>query len=265
VTLAYTTCDSRRGRELHLVRQSLSALWPAAGGLSPLLITMLPQGAAMALALFDLDDTLIAGDSASLWLQFMVTQGLAPASMIADEQAMMVRYHAGSLDMHQYMVFTLQPLVGKSRQWLDEMSAVFAEQVLRDRIYPDGLARIQWHRERGDELVLISASGEHLVAPMAKMLGMDHCIAILLEQVEGTLTGHTDSTLSFREGKVARINQQFAERPNLWLGSSGYSDSHNDLPMLQAVTHPYAVNPAPALRQQADELGWPIWEWQLPA
>ncbi|PJG60447.1 HAD family hydrolase [Aeromonas cavernicola] len=215
----------------------------------------------MTLALFDLDDTLIAGDSASLWLQFMVAQGLAPASMIADEQAMMARYHEGSLNMHQYMAFTLQPLVGKSRQWLDEMSAVFAEQVLCERLYPEGLARIQWHRERGDELVLISASGEHLVAPMAKMLGMDHCIAILLDQVEGKLTGQTQGILSFREGKVARINQQFAGKPNLWRGSFGYSDSHNDLPMLQAVTHPHAVNPAPVLRQQANEQGWPIWEW----
>ena len=213
----------------------------------------------MALALFDLDETLIAGDSASLWLEYMVAEELAPASMIAEEQAMMSLYHQGKMDMHQYMAFTLQPLAGKTRQWL---STRFAEQVLRERLYPEGLARIEWHRQRGDDLVLISASGEHLVAPMAKMLGMDHCVAILLDEEAGMLTGQTRGTLSFREGKVARINQLFAGRDHLWQGSFGYSDSHNDLPMLRAVSHPHAVNPAPALRQQAEELGWPVCEWQ---
>ncbi|MGY4003567.1 HAD family hydrolase [Aeromonas sanarellii] len=215
----------------------------------------------MALALFDLDETLIAGDSASLWLEYMVAEELAPASMIAEEQAMMSLYHQGKMDMHQYMAFTLQPLAGRSRQWLDQQCHHFAEQVLRERLYPEGLARIEWHRERGDELVLISASGEHLVAPMAKMLGMDHCVAILLDEESGMLTGQTRGTLSFREGKVARINQLFAGRDNPWQGSFGYSDSHNDLPMLRAVSHPHAVNPAPALRHCASELGWPLLHW----
>lgn len=216
----------------------------------------------MALALFDLDETLIAGDSASLWLEYMVTEELAPAGMIAEEQAMMSLYHQGKMDMHQYMAFTLQPLAGKSRQWLDPLCARFAEQVLRERIYPEGVERIEWHRKRGDELVLISASGEHLVAPMAQMLGMDHCVAILLDEEAGMLTGQTRGTLSFREGKVARVNQLFADLANPWQESFGYSDSHNDLPLLRAVTHPHAVNPAPALRQLADELGWPTLAWQ---
>ncbi|MGY3866753.1 HAD family hydrolase [Aeromonas bivalvium] len=216
----------------------------------------------MALALFDLDDTLISGDSASLWLEYMVAGELAPAGMVAEEQAMMSLYHQGKMDMHQYMAFTLQPLAGRSRQWLEQQCHHFAEQVLRERLYPEGLARIEWHRQRGDELVLISASGEHLVTPMARMLGMDHCVAILLDEEAGRLTGQTRGTLSFREGKVARINQLFAGRDNLWQGSFGYSDSHNDLPMLRAVSHPHGVNPAPALRQQAEALGWPILDWQ---
>ena len=111
--------------------------------------------------------------------------------------------------------------------------------------------------------MLISDSGEHLVAPMAKMLGMDHCVAILLDEEEGMLTGQTRGTLSFREGKVTRINQLFAGRDNLWQGSFGYSDSHNDLPLLKAVAHPHAVNPAPGLRQVAAEHDWPTLDWQL--
>ena len=217
----------------------------------------------MALALFDLDETLIAGDSASLWLEYMVAQELAPAGMIAEEQAMMSLYHQGKMDMQEYMAFTLQPLVGKSRQWLGQQCHHFAEQVLRERIYPQGLARIEWHRQRGDTLVLISASGEHLVAPMAQMLGMDHCVAILLDEEEGRLTGQTRGTLSFQEGKVVRINQLFATDAALWQGSFGYSDSHNDLPLLKAVAHPHAVNPAPGLRQVAAEHDWPTLDWQL--
>ncbi|MGL5709157.1 MAG: HAD family hydrolase, partial [Aeromonas sp.] len=83
----------------------------------------------------------------------------------------------------------------------------------------------------------------------------------LLDEKEGLLTGQTRGTLSFREGKVARINQLFAGREHLWQGSFGYSDSHNDLPMLRAVSHPHGVNPAPTLRQQAEALGWPVLEW----
>ncbi|MGY3859503.1 HAD family hydrolase [Aeromonas intestinalis] len=217
----------------------------------------------MALALFDLDETLIAGDSASLWLAYMVTEGLAPEAMIAEEQAMMSLYHQGKMDMHQYMAFTLQPLAGKPRTWLDSLCQHFAEGVLRERIYPEGLARIEWHRQRGDVLVLISASGEHLVAPMARMLGMDHCVAILLDEEEGRLTGQTRGTLSFREGKVSRVNQLFGGEPHVWQESHGYSDSHNDLPLLRAVAHPHAVNPAPGLRQVAEELDWPRLSWQL--
>ena len=219
----------------------------------------------MALALFDLDETLITGDSASLWLEHMVAQELAPAAMVAEEQAMMSLYHQGKMDMHQYMAFTLQPLVGKSRHWLDQQCQHFAERVLRERIYQEGLARIEWHRKRGDELVLISASGEHLVAPMARMLGMDHCVAILLEEQQGMLTGQTRGTLSFREGKVARIEQLFAGQAGLWQESHGYSASHNDLPLLRAVAHPHAVNPAPSLRQVAEALSWPTLSWRLAA
>lgn len=217
----------------------------------------------MALALFDLDDTLLCGDSSSLWMEYIVAQQLAPATMLAEEKAMMTLYYQGKMDMHQYMAFTLQPLVGKSRQWLGQQSQDFIERVLRQRVYPEGVARIEWHRQRGDTLILVSASGEHLVAPMAQMLGMDHCVAILLEEEQGMLTGQTYGTLSFREGKVARINQLFGEQPDLWQGSFAYSDSHNDLPMLQAVAHPHAVNPYPGLRQLADEHHWPILEWQL--
>ena len=103
----------------------------------------------MALALFDLDETLIAGDSASLWLEVHGGQGWPPAGMIAEEQAMMSLYHQGKMDMHQYMAFTLQPLAGRSCQWLDPaVPPLRRAGAARARLYPEGLARIEWHRQR---------------------------------------------------------------------------------------------------------------------
>ena len=191
----------------------------------------------MALALFDLDETLIAGDSASLWLAYMVAEAGSgqhdrrgagddvPLPSGQDGHAPVHGLHPATAGRQDAPVarLALHPLcrAGTARSYLS-----------------GGLARIEWHRQRGDELVLISASGEHLVAPMAQMLGMDHCVAILLDEEAGMLTGQTRGTLSFREGKVARINQLFAASANPWRESHGYSDSHNDLPLLQAVTHP---------------------------
>lgn len=214
----------------------------------------------MALALFDLDETLLRGDSASLWLEYLVEQELAPADMIAREQAMMNLYHQGKLDMHDYMAFTLTPLAGKSRDWVDGHCQRFCEQWLLPRLYPQGLERIDWHRGRGDSLVLISASGEHLVAPMARHLGMEHCIAINLDECDGRLTGQIRGVLSFREGKVARLRERFGEAAST--GSFAYSDSMNDLPMLEWATFPHATNPAKALRELARARHWPVLEWQ---
>lgn len=215
----------------------------------------------MALALFDLDETLLRGDSASLWLEYLVEQGLAPADMLAREQAMMNLYHQGKMDMHAYMAFTLAPLAGKARAWVDGHCQHFCEQWLLPRLYREGLERIAWHQRRGDTLVLISASGEHIVAPVARALGMDHCIAIELDMVDGRLTGETRGVLSFRQGKVARLRECFGEAS---VGSFAYSDSINDLPLLEWAEFPHATNPAKALRELAQARHWPVLEWDKP-
>ncbi|MGL5343287.1 MAG: HAD family hydrolase [Plesiomonas sp.] len=220
----------------------------------------------MALALFDLDETLLAGDSASLWLAYMVEHGLAEPELLLKEQALMAEYHQGTLDMAHYMAITLQPLVGRTRKWLNTHCQHFANQQLKSRLYADGIARVNWHQLRGDTVVLISASGEHLVSPVARILGIDHCVAILLDEQAGVLTGNTCGTFSFRQGKVARIDQLAASlwpnNPDVWADSYGYSDSHNDLPMLHAVEHPYVINPSKVLQQVAKEQCWPTLTWQ---
>lgn len=213
----------------------------------------------MALALFDLDETLIDGDSASLWLAYLVECGIATPALQETEARLMERYHRGDLDMREYMRCTLAPLLGLSAEWLAQQCQHYCESWLRPRLYGEGVAKIEWHRQRGDTLVLISATGEHLVAPMARMLGMDHCLAIQLERHhDGALTGNTVGTLTFREGKVARIREIFGEAS---AGSFGYSDSMNDLPMLEWVDHPHATNPSASLREVASARHWPIYDW----
>ena len=216
----------------------------------------------MALALFDLDETLIAGDSASLWLAYMVAEELAPASMIAEEQAMMSLYHQGKMDMHQYMAFTLQPLAGKTRQWLDSLCTRFAEQVLRDRIYPEG-----WHASSGTASAVTSWCSSPPPASIWWPHGAD--------AGDGSLRGHParrggrhadrpdprHPQLSRGQGgpyqpAVCRQRQPLAGEPRL-----------QRLPQRPAAAAggdpPHAVNPAPGLRQIAIEQAWPTLDWQL--
>lgn len=219
----------------------------------------------MALALFDLDDTLLAGDSATLWFHFMVTKGIAPTAMLAEEERMMACYYAGELDMAEYMAFTLQPLAGRSSQEVASWVQEFVSSIILQRLFVEGLARIAWHRAQGDRVLIISASGEHIVKPIAALLGVNEVLAITLEQQGGVYTGQTRGVLSFREGKVTRLTDWMVQQGETLAGSSGYSDSINDLPLLQAVERPAVVNPAPRLLTQAQALGWRILTWQQTA
>ena len=218
----------------------------------------------MALALFDLDDTLLDGDSASLWFEYMVAHKLAPASMLAEEEAMMQRYYNGELAMEEYMAFTLRPLAGKPCTPIDDHCRRFAQDVAAPRLYQEGVARLAWHREQGDTIVLISASGEHIVQPIAEMLQIppSHVLAIELEQQQGCYTGRTRGVLSFREGKVTRLRQWQQQQACSQAARYGYSDSINDLPLLEHVAEPHVVNPAEHLLLEASRRQWPVLRWQ---
>lgn len=214
------------------------------------------------LAIFDLDETLIAADSASLWSEFIVAKGLASQSLLAEEQALMKAYAKGTLDMNAYMQATLKPIVGMDSNTLAQLAAEFIEQKIKPALYTDAIARIKWHKQRGDKIVLISATGEHLVKPIADMLGADDAIAINLEQINGIFTGNTTGTLSYQQGKVVRMKAWLADQDIQFKGSYGYSDSINDLPMLDAVDRPFAVNPDPALALHAQMQDWTIMDWR---
>lgn len=213
------------------------------------------------LAIFDLDETLIAADSASLWNHFIVAKGLAPISLLSEEQAMMAAYTKGTLDMDSYMAATLAPLKGKSQQHIKQLVDEFITEMITPAIYQQALERIEWHRKRGDHILIVSATGEHLVKPIAQSIGVDDVIAINLEVNGDIYTGKTTGILSFKEGKVARLKTWLQQQDRHYKGSYGYSDSANDLPLLTLVNKPFAVNPDPTLAMHAQMKEWTIMDW----
>ncbi|NIH11922.1 MAG: HAD family hydrolase [Serratia symbiotica] len=217
----------------------------------------------MNLALFDLDETLIDTDSASLWIRWLVAQGVAPAELELQEQQLMQLYYQGKLSMEDYMRATLAPLIGLNTQTVAGWVQRYIRSDILPRVYPTARQRLQWHRERGDYILVISANGEHLVAPIAEQLGTKGALAIGVEVVDNCFTGNTYGTLTYQQGKVIRLQQWLAQQPTLKFEQSyGYSDSINDQPMLQYVDSATVINPSKELGALAAEHGWQVCRWQ---
>lgn len=214
------------------------------------------------LAIFDLDETLIAADSASLWNAFLVQKGLVPATLREKEQYLIKGDVKGPSDMNTCMQATLTPLAGRDKTAINTLVVEFIEQDIKPALYPDALARIAWHKKRGDVVLIISAASEHLVKPIATMLDIKHVIATELETINGIFTGSTKGTLSDKNGKVIKMKAWMKAHNTQFKGIYGYSDSINDLPMLDAVDRPFAVNPDPALALHAQMHEWTIMDWR---
>ena len=214
----------------------------------------------MRLALFDLDNTLLAGDSDFEWAQFLIDQGVLDREVYeARNQAFYDQYKAGTLDIHEFLDFQLKPLARHPRRQLDAWHAEF----LRSRIQPM-VARgtpALLDRHRDDVRVIVTATNSFVTAPIAALLGVEHLIATDPEQVAGEFTGRVAGLPSFREGKVHRLDAWLAGRGLAWAEvteSWFYSDSLNDLPLLDRVHHPVAVDPDPTLKAHAEAHGWPV-------
>lgn len=209
------------------------------------------------LAIFDLDDTLIHGDSSNLFTAFLRDRGFNPdrGAVLRDAQ-FLEAYHAGTLNLEEYMRFCLYPLKGWSRTDVDRVVAQFIEIVIRPRICSTMKKRLEWHRAQGHELLIISATGEHLVEPVADELDIPCGIGIEVLWSGDQLTGQIGERRPFREGKVTALDDWLARRPEhpeaIWF----YSDSHNDLPLLERADHPVAVNPDPTLHECARRRQW---------
>nr|WP_298171832.1 HAD family hydrolase [uncultured Pseudomonas sp.] len=217
----------------------------------------------MALAIFDLDETLIHGDCASLWSSEMAKLGWVDGeSFIEKDRELMALYAEGKLAMEDYMVFSLSPLVGRSAEEIAFVVEPYVEDVIEPLFYSDAIRCLATHRAAGDRILIISASAHFLVSAIAARLKVEDVLAIDIEEQHGTYSGRTQGVLTYREGKVIRLQAWLEEQGENLDGAYFYSDSRNDLPLLQLVSQPYAVNPDPVLRRHAEQAGWPILSWK---
>jgi len=211
------------------------------------------------LALFDLDNTLLAGDSDHAWGEFLCRHGIVDATAYkARNDAFYQDYLAGELDVLAYQNFC-QELLGRSemaqlQEWHRQFMAEFIEPI----VLAKGEALVRQHHEAGDRVVIITATNRFITAPIAARLGVDTLLATECEMQGGRYTGRLTDTPCFQEGKVTRIERWLEETGQSLQGSYFYSDSRNDLPLLERVTHPVAVDPDPILREIAGQQGWDI-------
>jgi HAD superfamily hydrolase (TIGR01490 family) len=211
------------------------------------------------LALFDLDHTLLDGDSDSLWGKFLVREGVLDGERYAAANARYYAdYRAGKLDIHEFLAFGLKPLADNDPATLEAWRERFVADSILPRIPAAARALLGRHREAGHVLAIITATNSFVTAPVATALEVPHLIATEPEREGGRFTGRVSGIPCFREGKVARLKEWLYEEAYTPEETWFYSDSHNDLPLLSEVQHPVAVNPDEVLLRTARERGWPV-------
>lgn len=213
----------------------------------------------MSLAIFDLDNTLLSIDSDHAWGEFLLEQGAVdPVAYREANDRFMTDYEAGTLDIHAFLEVALKPLAENSPEQLAAWHQQFMASKIEPHILPKGEELVARHRSRGDTLLIVTATNRFITGPIAERLGVDELIAVEPEIVDGRYTGKVSGVPSYREGKVERLEQWLADKELALDGSWFYSDSHNDLPLLELVEHPVAVDPDPTLREVAEQKGWKI-------
>jgi len=213
----------------------------------------------MPLALFDLDNTLIAGDSDHGWGEFLVAQNIVDAAYYQKMNDQFYQdYQNGQLDMSAYLAFSLAPLATLSQPELKQLHKQFMVDVIEPLWLPKAETLLKAHKKNGDTLIIITSTNRFVVEPICNKLGVEHLIATELEQQNNQFTGRVSGIPSFKEGKVTRLNQWLEEAGLNLEDSSFYSDSINDLPLLEIVDHPVAVDPCPQLKEVARHRNWEI-------
>lgn len=216
----------------------------------------------MRLALFDLDHTLLSGDSDYEWTQYLVSKGILDRTTYeARNNEFYEQYKAGTMDIHEFLDFQLQSLADNPRADLEQWHADFMETQIRPRLNQKARELVKRHLDQGDICAMVTATNSFVTGPIARELGIPHLIATIPAQENGQFTGKPRGLPSFREGKIARV-EAWLESMGLWWNnferSWFYSDSLNDLPLLQRVTDPVVVDPDATLRAHAENAGWPI-------
>jgi len=215
------------------------------------------------LALFDLDLTLLPIDSDHAWGEFVIALGWADAARFRrGNDAFYAQYRQGSLDIDAYIAFATTPLRERTASELDEARARFMREVIEPALRPEAQELVESHRERGDRLAIVTSTNDFITAPIAAAFGIDALIATGLERdAAGAITGRIAGVPAFREGKAVRVGQWLAESGSGWSDFeriSVYSDSLNDLPLLERATDPVATNPSPELEALAEARRWRI-------
>ncbi len=213
----------------------------------------------MALAIFDLDNTLIAGDSDHAWSEFLISEGLVDAELVKQANDEFYRqYQNGGLDIQAYLEFALSYLTGKTHEELMPLHQRFMTEVIEPIMLPKAFELIERHRATGDTLLVITATNRFVTGPIVERLGISHLIACEPERINGRYTGMPTGVPSFQHGKVVRLKAWLSEHQLDMTGAWFYSDSHNDLPLLEQVDNPVAVNPDDTLGSLAKQRGWTI-------
>lgn len=216
----------------------------------------------MQLALFDLDHTLISGDSDYEWTQLLITKGVLDRDAYEKRNnEFFDQYKAGKLDIFEFLDFQLRALSDNSRADLEKWHAEFMETRVLPLIRPKALKLVKRHQDNGDLCALVTATNSFVTGPICHKLGIPHLIATVPEQENGRFTGKPRGTPAFREGKIERV-EAWLESMGLWWSSFDrswfYSDSLNDIPLMSLVSDPVAVNPDSTLRAHAESSGWAI-------
>jgi HAD superfamily hydrolase (TIGR01490 family) len=213
----------------------------------------------MTLAIFDLDNTLLSGDSDYLWGEFLCERNIVDSVRYREKNRQFFEaYESGTLDIMEFLEFSLEPLSRNDPKQLAMWHAEFMAEKIEPLITDKARLLVEQHREKGDTLLIVTATNSFVTRPIASRFGIDHLIATEPEIVAGRYTGHVAGLPSFREGKVTRLRQWLGRHNETLAGSTFYSDSHNDLPLLELVDSPVAVDPDETLKSAAESRGWPV-------
>ena len=215
----------------------------------------------MNLALFDLDNTILAGDSDYNWSRFLIQEGYLDGAIHAEKnEKFYADYKAGTLDIYAFVEFQFKPLARNPRTVLNQLLKKYVEEVIKPMITEKARALVKRHQDEGDLIIVITATNSFITRPIAELFGIENLIGTDPEEKEGEFTGKVSGLPSFKEGKVTRL-EAWLKGKNLSLASFEksyfYSDSHNDLPLMQKVTHPVAVDSDDVLSEYAKSKGWP--------
>jgi len=213
----------------------------------------------VSLAIFDLDNTLISDDSDYLWGQFLVDQGIVNKNTYETANAKFYEdYKQGNLDINEYLRFSLKPLSQHPTKQLFEWRAQFIAEIIQPILLKSAQTLVDKHRMKGDTLLVITATNRFVTEPIVKIYGINNLLATTPEFKQGAYTGNVTGVPCFQEGKITLLEKWLKTSTETLKGSYFYSDSHNDLPLLNKVDTPIAVDPDEKLRAFAIQSKWDV-------